>query len=113
MRDKIPAEMEQYRALHPEGGWGDDRCGYFAIGPKRLNVIVSDGLGWDHVSVSRFDRKTPTWEEMSWVKNTFFAPSEWVVQYHPAQIDYINKANVLHLWRPQGMEIPRPDPEMV
>lgn len=78
-----------------------------------LTVIASDGLGWEHVSVST-PRRTPTWEEMSYVKDLFWPEDECVVQYHPPRSVYRNHhEHCLHLWRPIGAEIPMPDPELV
>lgn len=80
---------------------------------SNLAVIVSDQEGWDHVSVSLKSR-TPTWQEMSFIKDMFFKDEECVLQYHPAKSDYINiHNNVLHLWRQQGVEITLPPKEMV
>lgn len=63
---------------------------------------VSDGSGWDHVSVSLATR-TPTWEEMCWVKRLWFLPEEVVMQLHPAESEYVNyHPFCLHLWRPQS-----------
>lgn len=79
-----------------------------------FRCIISDGGGWDHVSISIENRKRcPTWEEMCWVKYMFFAEDEAVVQFHPAKKDYVNNhPYCLHLWRCQkGM--PTPDPSMV
>jgi len=73
-----------------------------------LQVIASDGGGWDHVSVSLPDR-CPTWAEMCYVKQAFFQSKEWALQYHPASQDNINcHPYCLHLWRPQNIEIPQP-----
>lgn len=85
--------------------------------PKKVGrkfwVIVSDGGGWDHVSVSLTDR-CPTWFEMCFIKRIFFEDEECVVQYHPAKDDYRNLHEFcLHLWRPQGEKIPTPPPWMV
>lgn len=78
-----------------------------------LSVIASDGGGWDHVSVSLPDR-CPTWEEMCYVRELFFAGDEWVIQYHPPRAHNINNHPfALHLWRPQGVVIPTPPPEFV
>lgn len=66
-----------------------------------LQVIASDGGGWDHVSVSKPD-KIPTWEEMCLIKRLFFGDDEVVMQLHPAKKDYVNvHPRCLHLWRPQ------------
>lgn len=78
-----------------------------------LRVIVSDGGGWDHVSVSRPDR-TPTWEEMCFIKDLFFDEHEMVMQFHPPKADYVNcHPHWLNLWRPQAQIIPRPPAWMV
>lgn len=83
----------------------------------RLVVIVSDGLGWDHVSVSVREgsvARTPTWDEMCYVKGLFFGREECVVQYHPPESEYVNyHEHVLHLWRPQRLSLPLPDSIMV
>lgn len=71
-------------------------------GAGMLTLMVSDGAGWDHVSVSTPTR-CPTWEEMCHVKDLFFGPEECVVQYHPPRSVYRNyHPFCLHLWRPQS-----------
>jgi hypothetical protein len=78
-----------------------------------LFVIASWGYGWDHVSVSRRNR-LPEWSEMCRVKDLFWEAEECVVQYHPPKSDYVNvHPRCLHLWKPQGVEIPRPPSYMV
>lgn len=79
------------------------------VNKKLLTVIASNGAGWDHVSVSRSNR-CPYWEEMNFIKDLFFDESEAVIQYHPAKKDYVNDhPYTLHLWKPQGVELPKPD----
>jgi len=118
--------VEPYRVR--EGRMGSDDSyghnGLFLV-PRAngvtLQIIASDGMEWDHVSVvpidSRSQRKLyrcPTWEEMCAVKDLFFAHHECVVQFHPPRADYRNAHEYcLHLWRPQGVVLPLPDPEMV
>lgn len=83
-----------------------------------LKVIASDGLGWDasdipgepweHVSVS-LPNRCPTWEEMSFIKGTFWDDGDCVVQFHPPRSEYVNNHPFcLHLWRPTGHDIPTP-----
>jgi hypothetical protein len=73
---------------------------------QKVNVIASDGLGWEHVSVSRSDR-TPTWDEMCQIKDLFWNSEDCVVQYHPPKSDYVNVHNhCLHLWRTDGIPTP-------
>ena len=94
----------------------------FPGAPKiNLNTIASGGEGWEHVSVSipnanqGPDRtRTPTWFEMCYVKDLFWDPEDCVIQYHPAASEYVNAhPGVLHLWRPIGVEIPRPPAMLV
>ena len=75
-----------------------------------LDIIVSDGMSWEHVSVkpSR-EKRTPTWDEMSHVKHLFWEDDETVVQFHPKDVEHINcHEYVLHLWKPVGREIELP-----
>lgn len=80
---------------------------------QRVFVIAGEGLGWEHVSVSRRDR-APLWDEMCQIKAMFWDDEDCVVQYHPPRSEYVNQhANCLHLWRPIGIELPMPDSIMV
>lgn len=82
-------------------------CGY------SLRIVASDGMGWEHVSVS-LPTRCPTWEEMCRVKNMFWDDTDCVVQYHPPKSDYVNNhPYCLHLWRPIGIELPKPPSFMV
>ena len=73
-----------------------------------LRVIASDGKRWEHVSVSTPDR-TPTWEEMDFIKGLFWEPQDCVMQLHPPRSNWVNlHPYCLHLWRPIGQEIPQP-----
>lgn len=73
---------------------------------RRLYIICSDGLGWEHVSVHAFiagthETMTPLWSEMCQIKNLFWDPEDIVMQLHPRESEYINNMpNALHLWRP-------------
>jgi len=64
-----------------------------------LQVIASDGSGWEHVSIS-LPNRTPTWSEMSLIKNMFWDSTDLVIQIHPTESEYINNhPYCLHLWR--------------
>ena len=85
-------------------------------------VIASTGLGWEHVSVTirdekkkgKFVERTPTWSEMCRIKDIFWDKDEVVVQYHPAESDYVSNHHFcLHLWRPTEQVLPTPDALMV
>src|SRR5215475_376117 len=82
------------------------------IGNRQLVAIASNGKGWEHVSVSARQGKrviTPVWDEMCYVKSLFWDEEDCVIEYHPPRSEYVNcHPNVLHLWRPVGVEIPLP-----
>lgn len=73
-------------------------------------VMISDGGGWKHLSISNAQRKKlPSWETMCRAKDLFFGDDEWCVQFHPAKEDYINDHPFcLHLWMPLNETLPRP-----
>jgi hypothetical protein len=78
-------------------------------------ILSSTGEGWEHVSVSLVTKKRcPSWEEMCFVKDLFWEKGETVVQYHPAEEDYVNcHPYTLHLWKPLKAELPKPDPLLI
>ena len=46
---------------------------------------------------------------MCYIKDLFFDKDEIVIQYHPAEKDYVNiHPNTLHMWRPHKKKIPVP-----
>jgi hypothetical protein len=98
------------------GDPGDSTYGRFFIpSPEdrvRIQVIASSGdppkIMWEHVSVSRQDR-CPLWREMCFIKELFFKEEETVMQLHVPMVDWISyHPFCLHLWKPIGVEIPRP-----
>jgi hypothetical protein len=118
MREKYPMLVERGRILDgPYGTAPFCDCGAFLLqhptSRQVIKVIAGNGDGWDHVSVSTPTR-CPTWEEMCWVKGLFFRDDECVMQLHVPADQHINThPNCLHLWRPHGADIPRPDASMV
>lgn len=77
-------------------------CGLKAL------VISSDGMGWEHVSVSTGERCL-TWEEMCFIKELFWNDDEAVMQIHPPKNEYIkNHPYCLHLWKPISQTMPLP-----
>lgn len=85
--------------------------------PRRILVVASDGMGWQHVSVSfgAHSPKCPSWEIMCKVKDLFWEPEDWVVQFHPPKSEYVNyHPGCLHMWRcTDGREMPTPPSIMV
>lgn len=88
-------------------------------------VVISDGMGWEHVSVSIYNKRkecgmalTPSWDDMCVVKDLFFDADEMVIQIHPPRSMYVNNhKHCLHLWRctlaPPYDGMPMPNPMMV
>jgi hypothetical protein len=120
---------EKYRLTkHPflasDKSYGNN--GFFVVPHYKIidyffGVQASDGMGWEHASVSIVTSKKhtpvkrcPTWEEMCFVKNLFWDESDRVIQYHPSKENYVNMHPfVLHLWRPVNIELPLPNPLFV
>ncbi len=84
---------------------------------KIVRCVASDGADfsdpswkWQHVSVSvEHDKQVPKWALMCWVKDLFWEPEDWVVQFHPAHSEYVNfHPGCLHLWRPLTEKLPTP-----
>jgi len=77
--------------------------------------LASNGMGWEHVSVSiPTENRCPTWEEMCWVKSLFWDETDAVVQFHPPATEYVNNHEFcLHLWKQVGIEFNLPSSELV
>ena len=112
MRKHMLSAVEACRVIDgPLGSDAEDGfngCFIIKWNFSRLNVIVSDQMGWDHVSVSK-KRRCPTWKEMQYIKTLFWEPEETVLQFHPAESVYVNwHRYTLHMWRDQadGIKIP-------
>lgn len=116
MRNSLEKWIERSRVIL--GPWasamGSGMNGMFRLEyPKTgrtIRALASDGGGWEHVSVSiEGAHRCPTWEEMCWVKSLFWGEEEWVIQFHPAESDYVNcHPYTLHLWKPLGVDFPTP-----
>ena len=116
---RIPEAIEKHRILAgplaSDPSLGANGAFFVRRSPRlpMLLVIVSDGMGWEHVSVS-LPTRCPTWNEMAWVKAQFWEQADTVMQLHPPVEDYANMHPFcLHLWRPTDAEIPRPPSLMV
>ena len=93
----------------------DDQEGAFVLPfqGRELRIVASHGMDWDHVSVS-LQNRCPNWEEMCFVESIFFDDEETVMQLHPPKSKWINNHPFcLHLWRPQGVDIPLPPEIMI
>lgn len=104
---------------------GYGRIGAFEIPHNGtvLTVIASDGSdwqdcgfalpAWEHVSVST-PKRCPTWEEMDYIKRMWWRDDETVIQFHVPRSHHVNAhPYCLHMWKPIGIELPRPPLETV
>lgn len=92
---------------------GNNGAFNFKIWSKNIAAVASDGMGWEHVSVSMV-HETPCWNIMCKIKDLFWDEEDCVIQYHPPKSEYVNAHHhCLLLWRPIGIVFPRPDPIMV
>lgn len=117
MKKQLPINLEKLRVPHPvfpglrpEPG-SLDGCFSIPYGNKRLFVMSTIGdreIPWEHVSIS-LSHRTPTWEEMCFIKNLFWERDELVLQFHPPEKEYVNSCkNCLHLWKPWDQKIELP-----
>ena len=118
MSFKVPERfrIRTHRTLGTDERAGNN--GAFDIpSPKRsLWCIVSDGMGWEHVSVSvkAEPKNLPSYKEMCSIKDLFWGSEDVVVQFHPKKSQFVNfHKGCLHLWRPIDQSLPTPDSIMV
>lgn len=109
----------QYRFRDRSSVYGsDDSIGnngafYIPFESVTLKIIASDGMGWEHVSVSLSNR-CPNWREMSFVKSLFWSDDDTVLQFHPKKSEYVNRhPYCLHLWREGGRNAKLPPRALV
>lgn len=117
--------LERFRL--GQGEWATkegERFGLFLFTRGRLTLqciacdaIPEEEVHWEHVSVvakyrnkdGKVTERTPTWDEMVFIKDAFWSPEETVMQLHVPKADWINNhPHCLHLWKPANQEIPLP-----
>jgi hypothetical protein len=96
----------KYGQLKSDESYGNNGAFQIDQGNLKFVIIASDGGGWEHVSVHiaiSGKQRTPTWDEMCYIKDVFWDEEDVVMQLHPAKSHYINNhKHTLHLWRPRG-----------
>lgn len=108
--------LNKYRAVHPAFGKTDPTYGFngyfeFEVNCIPVRCVASDGMGWQHVSVSlKASSFTASWDMMCKIKDLFWEPEDAVIQIHPPKSEYVNfHKGCLHLWRcTDGREQPLP-----
>ena len=109
-------KQNKYIEIKKEGRDGIGGVIYDKKTRVKLNFIMSWSAGWEHCSVSITDRykRCPSWEQMCFIKNSFWNEDECCVEYHPAKKDYVNNHNYcLYIWKPIDKELPTPPSIMV
>jgi hypothetical protein len=110
-------KAERWRIKGQGGTEADGWNGWFLVplDGEMYQVIIADGMGWRHLSISNAQKKMlPSWQTMCRVKDLFFGDDCWACQFHPAKADYINDHPwVLHIWQPLDVELPQPPVVMV
>lgn len=116
----------------------DGNNGFFLLPPLMLDWMfvamaseATDAYPWEHVSVRMQDRRDfdptvkrrskaqgrmriPSWTEMCHIKHIFWDAEDVVIQYHPAESQYVSVHDyVLHLWRPTFVVLPTPPLELI
>ena len=103
-----PQWADKWRVNIPGYPAGDRQNGFFVFKQNGLRCQISNGAGWEHVSVSRASR-CPSYDDMCWIVRTFWPADATVMQLHVPAADHINlHEHCLHLWRPIEQPIPRP-----
>lgn len=116
MKSLEDIKQNRYIEIKREGRDGIGGVIYDKKTRVKLNFIMSWGAGWEHCSVSITDRykRTPSWEQMCFIKDSFWNEDECCIEYHPAKKDYVNNHEYcLHIWKPIDQEIPTPPSLMI
>jgi len=100
--------------------YGSDKTyknnGAFKLEFKGYDIfcIASDGEGWEHVSITINRNRTPSWDIMCFIKDTFWDDNDVVIQFHVSKKEHINNHDYcLHLWRKIGQEYETPNKLLV
>lgn len=120
---KVPNEYRVRKGqLGSDDSYGNN--GMFYIKHPRIEgynfiVQVSDGAGWEHVSVSlqnargkKYEtvKRCPTWEDMCFIKDLFWDAEDCVIQFHPPASSYVSHhPYCLHMWKSTTTEIEVPE----
>lgn len=99
----LPTELEipyQFKTLERSvfgGAWKCNRgkdTGLLVL----ASIVIREGLGWYHVSLSRRDR-LPAYREMSLVKKHWIGDNRWAIHVFPEAHNHVNiHETCLHLW---------------
>jgi len=102
--------LKHHKILGSDDSYGNNGFFIFQWEGYKIHCQASDGMEWEHVSVTINRNRTPTWEIMCHVKNMFWDVEDSVIQFHPPGSVYVNRnENCLHLWRSTKQIIQLPE----
>jgi hypothetical protein len=84
-------------------------------GSHTYHIVFAWGLDWEHATVTvPNEKRLPTAEELSWIKDIFWLNIEVVMQlFMPPDGGVHLSSRELHLWRPRGgVPVPVPPPAL-
>ena len=99
----LPAGWEEVDTSPFTGQPDRDYCRAY-VKHGTLNIIVTgaryeDGKAWLHLSISRKNRQSPTWDAMCEVKDLFLGLERTALQIHPPRSKHVSiHPGCLHLW---------------
>jgi hypothetical protein len=72
---------------------------------QRIDYLVlftlrkyDDGKRWIHLSMSRGDKKLPTWSEMTWLRDEFIGKDTKAIIVLAPAAEHCNLAEAHHIW---------------
>lgn len=99
---EIQARLPPNWERQPHGRWDDDENCIATWSTPRLGLIINlrtDSAGiWIHTSVSRRDRRLPTYHQVKRVKRIVFGPDREAVEIHSPVAEHVSLKEVRHLW---------------
>lgn len=102
---KHPHEIRQkFDTIVKMPGMPGTYAGSTKVNGVQGNVIWGrNEEGWEHVSFAPWDNSyIPSWEDMCALKRMFWKADEPVIQFIPAEQEYVNiVSNCMHLWSPK------------
>ena len=99
--------------LASDDSYGFNGCFLVPLEGELWHVILGDGMGFRHLSVTNAQKKIlPSWTVLTRLRDAFFDDSSWVVQYLPPKDQYVDDHPFcLHLW--ESIDEPMPHPLIV
>lgn len=99
--DTVVRMMRHHWELDEEGNDG----AAFRRRHKRVDYVAifsvhkyPDGRRWLHASLSRGDKRLPTWNEMKWLRDEVIGKDAKAIIVIPPADEHVNQYEVHHIW---------------